>query len=179
MTNFKSTKTKSLIGIAAVAVGAGLVLSGCGGNSTPEPGPTETSSSSSPTSATPTPTFDGTVYNITDDARAKVGDQLYSSKSGVITVSSDNTKIHVYAEGSTGFTLDLVVNSKGQATSGTLRPNNSGGAGSGYNVDKGGAIEFGGLQDTVLIGTTKDIPVTPEGANGSLAMSLDLAGKKQ
>lgn len=180
MTSLKSTKTKSLIGIAAVAAGAGLVLAGCSGSSSSEPSPTASSTSASPSpTQTPTPTFDGTVYSITDDARAKVGDTLYSSRSGVITVSSDNSKIHVFAEGSTGFTLDLVINQKGQATSGTLRPNNSSGVGSGYNVDKGGAIEFGGLQDTVLITTTKDIPVTPSGANGSLAMSLELAGKKQ
>ncbi len=181
MINLKSKKNKTLVGIATVAAGAGLVLAGCGGNSSPAPSPTSSSSSASPThTQTPTPTFDGTVYSVDGDARAKVGDQTFSSKSGVITVSSDNTKVHVFAEGSKGFTLDMVVNSRGAVTSGTLKPNGTTGeVGAGYTIDKGGAVEFGGLQDTVLISSVKDIPVTPSGANGSLAMTLTLPGKKQ
>lgn len=182
MISLKSKKNKSLVGIAAIAAGAGLVLAGCSSSSSPEPSPTASPTSATPTPSptqTPTPTFNGTVYSITDDARAKVGDTLYSSRSGVITVSSDNTKVHVFAEGSKGFTLDMVVNNRGSVTSGTLTPNGASGAGSGYTIDKGGAVEFGGLQDTVLISSVKDIPVTPNGANGSLAMSLTLPGKKQ
>ena len=168
-----SKSTKTLIGVSAVAIGAGLAPSACSSSSTPAPSPSasQTSASASP-SHTATPTFDGTVYSITDTARATIDGQKFASNSGVITISSDNSKIHVFAEGSVGFTLDMTVNERGQATGGTFKSN----SGARYTINKGGALEFGGLEGTVLIATQKDIPVTPQGANGSLAMSLNLPG---
>lgn len=76
-----------------------------------------------------------------------------------------------------GFTLDMVINAKGQVTSGTFNSNDK--TKGNYTIRKGGTVELGGSRDGFYISTVKDIPVTPTGGNGSFTMSLSIpAGPK-
>lgn len=174
-----------LLAVGITAAGA-LTLSACSGSASDVSSTSATPTASSATPVTPSPTQTSAIPTQTPVVSGKplnpsassfklTGASKINVTSGAIEGLVANPSL-VTAQGQTAsgaFKLTMKVNSSGTVTSANLTI----GKNTYKSVGSSGAVEFGDAPPGVAVGTTKAIPVTQNGGNGTLNLTFTLTTK--